>query len=97
MVVYHRLCKRLLKRGGVRLSLGDSVLDKQIAGTPWEVAFRLRQDGWRLCTDIVWDKPNIRPESVSCRPTRSHEFIFLFSRSADYFYDADAVREQTVP
>ena len=94
--VFRELRRVLRKDGTLWLNLGDSFLDKQIAGTPWEVAFRLREDGWRLCTDIVWDKPNTRPESVNCRPTRSHEFIFLFSRSADYFYDADAVREQAV-
>jgi DNA modification methylase len=94
--VFRELRRVLRKDGTLWLNLGDSFLDKQIAGTPWEVALRLREDGWRLCTDIVWDKPNTRPESVNCRPTRSHEFIFLFSRSADYFYDADAVREQAV-
>ena len=94
--VFRELQRVLREDGTVWLNLGDSFLDKQIAGTPWEVAFRLREDGWRLCTDIVWEKPNTRPESVTCRPTRSHEFIFLFSRSADYFYDADAVREQAV-
>jgi DNA modification methylase len=94
--VFRELRRVLRKDGTLWLNLGDSFLDKQIAGTPWEMAFRLREDGWRLCTDIVWDKPNTRPESVNCRPTRSHEFIFLFSRSADYFYDADAVRERAV-
>jgi DNA modification methylase len=66
---------------------------KDLLGIPWMVAFALRADGWYLRSDIVWAKPNPMPESVTDRPTRSHEYVFLLSKSARYFYDADAIRE----
>lgn len=66
---------------------------KDLIGLPWHLAFALREDGWYLRSDIVWHKPNPMPESVTDRPTRSHEFIFLLSKSSRYYYDADAIRE----
>lgn len=66
---------------------------KDLIGIPWRVAFAMQADGWWLRSDIVWQKPNVMPESVRDRPTRSHEFVFLFSKSPRYFYDAEAVRE----
>jgi DNA modification methylase len=66
---------------------------KDLVGIPWMVAFALRADGWWLRSDIVWAKPNPMPESVTDRPTRSHEYLFLLTKSARYFYDADAIRE----
>jgi DNA modification methylase len=67
---------------------------KQLVGIPWRVAFALQADGWWLRSDIIWSKPNPMPESVTDRPTRAHEYIFLLSKSARYFYDADAIREE---
>jgi DNA modification methylase len=67
---------------------------KDLVGIPWMVAFALRADGWWLRSDIVWAKPNPMPESATDRPTRSHEYLFLLTKSARYFYDADAIREQ---
>lgn len=67
--------------------------DKDLVGTAWMIAFALRADGWWLRSDIVWAKGNALPESVQDRPTRAHEYVFLLSKSADYFYDADAIRE----
>jgi len=66
---------------------------KDLMGIPWLTAFALRADGWYLRSDIIWHKPNPMPESVSDRPTKSHEYIFLLSKSREYFYDADAIRE----
>jgi len=66
---------------------------KDLCGIPWRVAFALRQDGWYLRQDIIWHKPNPMPESVTDRCTKSHEYIFLLTKSAKYYYDADAVRE----
>lgn len=66
---------------------------KDLIGIPWMVAFALRNDGWWLRGDIIWAKKNPLPESVRDRPTRSHEFIFLLSKSARYYYDAEAVKE----
>ncbi len=66
---------------------------KDLVGIPWRVAFALQADGWYLRSDIIWHKPNPMPESVRDRPTKSHEHVFLLSKQARYFYDADAVRE----
>lgn len=66
---------------------------KDLIGIPWRVAFALRADGWTLRSEIIWAKPNPMPESVTDRPTSAHEKIFLFAKSARYFYDAEAVRE----
>ena len=68
---------------------------KDLIGIPWMVAFALRNDGWYLRADIIWHKPNPMPESVTDRPTRSHEHIFLLTKSARYYYDADAIREKS--
>lgn len=66
---------------------------KDLVGIPWRVAFALQADGWYLRQDIIWSKPNPMPESVTDRCTKSHEYIFLMSKSAKYWYDADAVKE----
>jgi DNA modification methylase len=66
---------------------------KDLIGIPWEVAFALRTDGWFLRRDIIWHKPNVMPESVTDRPTTAHEYLFLLSKSARYYYDADAIKE----
>jgi len=66
---------------------------KDDAGIPWAVAFALREDGWYLRSDIIWQKGNVMPESVEDRPTKSHEYVFLLTKSRHYFYDADAIRE----
>jgi len=66
---------------------------KDLVGIPWMVAFALRDDGWYLRSDIIWAKGNCMPESVTDRPTKSHEYVFLLTKSQDYFYDQDAVRE----
>jgi len=66
---------------------------KDLIGIPWRVAFALQADGWYLRQDIIWHKPNPMPESVTDRCTKAHEYLFLLSKSARYYYDADAVRE----
>jgi DNA modification methylase len=66
---------------------------KDLMGMPWRVAFALQADGWYLRSDIIWHKPNPMPESVRDRPTKSHEYLFLLTKGARYFYDAEAVRE----
>lgn len=66
---------------------------KDLVGIPWMVAFALRQDGWYLRSDIIWHKPNPMPESVTDRPTKAHEYIFLLSKSQRYFYDGEAIKE----
>jgi DNA modification methylase len=90
--------------GGRTVDLG--VPDKNLVGVPWMLAFALRADGWLLRSDIIWHKPNVMPESVTDRPTKAHEHVFLLARQPRYFYDQEAIREpaewsrwgnQTVP
>lgn len=69
---------------------------KDLIGIPWMVAFALRADGWYLRQDIIWSKPNPMPESVKDRPTKSHEYIFLLSKSEKYYYDHESVMEDAV-
>lgn len=68
---------------------------KNLLGVPWRVAFALQDDGWILRSDIIWAKPNPMPESVTDRPTKSHEYLFLFSKNPSYYYDADAIAEES--
>lgn len=73
--------------------IAPGMREKSLIGMPWRVAFALQDQGWILRTDIVWEKPNAMPESVKDRPTRSHEYVFMFSKRARYFYDAAAISE----
>lgn len=90
-------CHRVLKNDGTLwLNLGDKYQDSDLLGMPWRVAFALKTDGWLLRSDIIWYKPNAMPSSVKNRPTTDHEYIFFFTKSSDYFYDIDAIREPHV-
>lgn len=66
---------------------------KNLVGIPWRIAFALQADGWWLRSDIIWEKPNAMPSSVTDRPTNSHEYIFLLTKKAQYYFDQDSVRE----
>ncbi len=70
----------------------DGMKPKDLVGIPWMLAFALRADGWYLRSDIIWHKPNPMPESVTDRPTKAHEYIFLLTKSAKYYYDAEAIK-----
>lgn len=70
--------------------------EKELVGVPWRLAFALQRQGWYLRSDIIWNKPNSQPESVKDRPTLSHEYVFLLTKSKRYFYDYAAIREPTV-
>ena len=103
LVEVFREVKRVLRDDGtVWLNLGDSYASgnyhpvlkhKDLVGIPWRVALALQSDGWYLRSDIIWNKPNPMPESVKDRPTKSHEHIFLLTKSDQYFYDHDSIRE----
>jgi DNA modification methylase len=81
-------------RGREKLStLVSGLKPKDLCGIPWRVAFALQADGWWLRSDIIWSKPNPMPESVTDRPTKSHEYIFLLTKSQKYFWNQEAVRE----
>jgi DNA modification methylase len=66
---------------------------KDLVGIPWRVAFALQADGWYLRSDIIWSKPNPMPESVTDRPTKAHEYLFLLAKRERYYYDAEAIKE----
>jgi len=87
---YHDTCDTNHRRNAKNLK------QKDLIGIPWRVAFALQADGWYLRQDIIWHKPNPMPESVTDRCTKSHEYIFLLSKSAKYFYDNDAIAEKTL-
>lgn len=76
-----------------RQKVTTGLKQKDLIGIPWRVAFALQDDGWYLRSDIIWAKPNPMPESVTDRPTKSHEYIFLLSKSPRYFYNAKAIAE----
>lgn len=102
-----REVRRVLKNDGTLwLNIGDSYVSsnseysnckrKDLIGIPWLLAFALRNDGWYLRQDIIWEKPNAMPESVKDRCTKSHEYIFLFSKQSKYYFDYEAIKEPAV-
>ncbi len=84
--------KNPIRAMNVRPPTPEGLKPKDLIGVPWLLAFALQRDGWYLRADIIWNKPNCQPESVKDRPTRCHEYVFLFSKSEHYRYDPDAVR-----
>lgn len=78
-------------------SLVENCKPKDLIGIPWLLAFALRADGWYLRQDIIWAKPNPMPESVTDRCTKSHEYIFLLSKSPRYYFDNEAIQEDANP
>jgi DNA modification methylase len=81
-----------LRTSGI-IDCQTGVKPKDLIGIPWMLAFALRADGWYLRSDIIWAKRNCMPEPVKDRPTKSHEYIFLLSKSSKYYYDNEAVKE----
>ena len=79
-----------------RWKVPDGLKPKDLMGIPWRVAFALQDAGWWLRSDIIWSKPNPMPESVTDRPTRAHEYVFLLTKREWYFYDAAAIAERSV-
>ena len=88
---YEQGCKIGLPTGKV-----DGLKPKDLCLIPFRLAIALQADGWYLRSDIIWHKPNPMPESVTDRPTKSHEYIFLMSKSAKYYFDQEAVREDSI-
>lgn len=91
--VFNILKSKLKKDGLLWLNLGDTYKNKMLMGMPWRVALALQDNGWILRSDIIWHKPNAMPSSIKDRPTTDHEYIFMFSKSNEYYYDSDAIRE----
>lgn len=89
--------KQKSNRGTTRIDSPPAGLkSKDLVGIPWRVAFALQADGWYLRQDIIWHKPNPMPESVTDRCTKSHEYIFLLSKSPKYYFDHDAIKEPAI-
>ena len=84
------------EREGVFSRMPVGLKPKDLIGIPWRLAFALQSDGWYLRQDIIWHKPNPMPESVTDRCTKSHEYIFLLSKSRQYFYDHEAIKEPAI-
>ncbi len=94
--VFHEARRVVKSHGSLWLVLGDKYTDGALLGMPWRVALALQADGWLLRSDVIWHKPNAMPSSTKSRPTTDHEYVFFFTKSRDYFYDADAIREPHV-
>ena len=104
--VFREVWRVLMNDGTLWLNLGDGyattadrarragVKHGDLMGLPWRTALALQADGWHFRSDIIWHKPNPKPESVRDRPTKSHEYLFLFSKAPHYYYDVDALREK---
>lgn len=82
--------------GSLWMVIGDKYRNGELLGMPWRVCLALKDTGWILRSDCIWHKPNAMPSAVKTRPTTDHEYIFFFSHSKNYFYDADAIREPHV-
>jgi site-specific DNA-methyltransferase (adenine-specific) len=92
-----RELKRVVKpTGSAWVVMGDKYRKGELMGMPWRVCFAIKDAGWILRSDCIWHKPNAMPSACKTRPTTDHEYIFFFSNSKDYFYDADAIREPHV-
>ena len=94
--LFDELRRVLHPTGTLWLNLGDTYREGQLLGIPWRVALGLQAAGWILRSEIIWNKTNAMPSSVKNRPTTSHEHVFLFAKSDNYYYDADAIREPHV-
>lgn len=89
--------KRVVKpTGSAWVVIGDKYVGGELLGMPWRVCLAIKDTGWKLRSDCIWHKPNAMPSSVKTRPTTDHEYIFFFSNSDQYHYDADAIREPHV-
>ena len=88
--------KGLAKNRMASTFVGTNIKHKDLVGIPWRVAFALQTDGWYLRQDIIWAKPNPMPESVKDRCTKSHEYLFLLTKSSKYYFDNQAIKEPSV-
>lgn len=111
VAVFREIRRVLLDDGTVWLNVGDSYTPsksndrsnfladtkpKDLVGIPWRLAFALQADGWYLRQDIIWHKPNPMPESVTDRCTKSHEYVFLLTKSPHYYFDNEAIKEYAI-
>lgn len=95
VLVFQEVKRVLKKNGSLFIVIGDSYRDKQVLGIPWRLAFSLQNEGWILRQDCIWSKKNPLPESVKDRCTRSHEYVFLLSKTKKYYFNSEAIQEDT--
>jgi DNA modification methylase len=100
VAVFSEIRRVLSDDGTLWLNLGDTYANggeglkpKDLIGVPWRTALALQQDGWYLRSEIIWHKPNPMPESITDRPTKAHEHVFLLAKSPKYYYDHEAIKE----
>lgn len=91
--VFDEVSRVLADDGTLWVNLGDSYVNKSLAGIPWRFAFAMQDRGWYLRQDIIWSKPNPMPESVTDRCTKSHEYVFLLTKNPTYYFDHEAIKE----
>lgn len=97
LVAIFREARRVMKPTATAwIVIGDKYLDGRQLGLPWRLALAMIDDGWILRADCIWHKPNAMPSSAKSRPTIDHEYVFFFTKSSDYYYAADAIREPHV-
>jgi site-specific DNA-methyltransferase (adenine-specific) len=94
--IFGKLLAKTRPDGTLFLNLGDTYENGSLLGVPWRVALEVANRGWILRSDIIWKKSNAMPSSVKNRPTVEHEYIFMFSKSSNYMYNQDAIREPHV-
>ena len=94
--VFYETLRVTKPTGSLWLVLGDKYVNGALQGMPWRVALALVDAGWILRSDVIWHKPNAMPSSTKTRPTTDHEYVFFFTKSKNYFYDADSIREPHV-
>lgn len=93
VTLFRELRRVLADNGTLWLNLGDTYLARQLAGIPWRTALALQADGWLLRNEVIWNKPNAMPESVTDRLAGRHEHVFLLTKQARYYFDLDPIRE----
>ena len=94
--IFRQVHRVLRESGSIWIVIGDKYLRGELLGLPWRVVLALIDEGWILRSDIIWHKPNAMPSSVKTRPTTDHEYIFFLTKSKQYYYNADAIREPHV-
>ncbi|MDO5531632.1 site-specific DNA-methyltransferase [Sutterella sp.] len=95
-LLFTKLLPKVADDGALWLNMGDVYIGKALQGLPRRLALRLIDAGWILRNDVIWQKPNAMPSSVKDRLTVDHEYLFFFTKSSSYYYDADAIREPHV-
>lgn len=94
--IFQQVLRVLKPHGTCWIVIGDKYREGELLGLPWQLVLNMKRDGWRLRSDCIWQKPNAMPSSVKNRPTVDHEYIFFLTKTAEYHYNADAIREPHV-